>query len=45
MTHDGEVLSAEMKQLKQEQINQLKEIASKDPNRVALVIKNWVAEK
>lgn len=42
---DESGLSAEMVKLKQEQINQLKEIASKDPNRVALVIKNWVAEK
>ncbi len=41
---DGK-LSAEMQQLKQEQINQLKEIASRDPNRVALVLKNWMAEK
>lgn len=41
----AEKLTAEMRQLKQEQINQLKEIASKDPNRVALLIKNWVAEK
>lgn len=41
----AEKLTAQMRQLKQEQINQLKEIASKDPNRVALLIKNWVAEK
>ncbi len=40
----GEV-TPEMQDLKQEQINRLKEIASRDPNRVALVIKNWVGEK
>lgn len=34
----------DMRQLKLEQINQLREIASKDPNRVALVLKNWVSE-
>lgn len=38
-------VTAEMQELKQEQINRLKEIASRDPNRVALVIKNWVGEK
>ena len=38
-------LSPEMRKLKQEQINQLKEIASKDPSRVALVMKNWVGDK
>ncbi len=42
---DSGSVPEEMRQLKQEQINQLKEIASKDPNRVALVLKNWVAEK
>lgn len=45
MQVNEEGISPEMKQLKQEQINQLKEIASKDPNRVALVLKNWVSEK
>lgn len=38
-------ITPEMQELKQEQINRLKEIASRDPNRVALVIKNWVGEK
>lgn len=38
-------LTAEMEELKQEQINRLKEIASRDPNRVALVIKNWVGDR
>jgi flagellar M-ring protein FliF len=42
---DESGLTPEMRKLKNEQINQLKEIASKDPNRVALVIKNWVSEK
>lgn len=42
---DDNQLSPEMQKLKNEQINRLKEIASADPNRVALVIKNWVAEK
>ncbi|HEU5282116.1 MAG TPA: flagellar basal-body MS-ring/collar protein FliF [Gammaproteobacteria bacterium] len=43
---DGEGgITPEMQELKQEQINRLKEIASRDPNRVALVIKNWVGEK
>ena len=46
ISHDsGDSLNAEMHKLKQEQINQLKEIASKDPNRVALVLKNWISEK
>lgn len=38
-------VTKEMQELKQEQINRLKEIASRDPNRVALVIKNWVGDK
>lgn len=35
-------VTPEMHELKNEQINRLKELASKDPNRVALIIKNWV---
>lgn len=42
---DNAELTKQMRELKQEQINQLKEIASKDPSRVALVLKNWVTEK
>lgn len=42
---DESGLTPEMRQLKQEQINQLKEVASKDPNRVALVLKSWVTER
>lgn len=43
--YDDNNLSPEMQKLKQEQIDRLKEIASQDPNKVALVIKSWVAEK
>lgn len=38
---DENIISPEMKKLKQEQINRLKEMASRDPQRVAMVIKNW----
>ena len=37
-------LSPEMQKLKQEQINRLKELANREPARVASVIKNWVGK-
>lgn len=37
-------VTAEMIQLKNEQINILKELASKDPNKVASIIKKWVTK-
>jgi flagellar M-ring protein FliF len=37
-------LSPEMQRLKQEQINRLKELANREPARVASVIKNWVGK-
>jgi flagellar M-ring protein FliF len=37
-------ITPEMQELKQEQINRLKEMANREPNRVALVIKNWVGK-
>jgi flagellar M-ring protein FliF len=46
-TLEGEAisqLSPEMQQLKQEQIKRLKELAAKDPERVALVIKSWIGK-
>ena len=41
-TDSGSAVTSEMMQLKQEQINRLKELASRDPNRVSVIIKNWV---
>jgi flagellar M-ring protein FliF len=37
-------LSPEMLRLKQEQINRLKELVSREPSRVASVIKDWVGK-
>lgn len=37
-------VTAEMIKLKNEQINILKELASKDPNKVASIIKKWVTK-
>lgn len=41
---DPHSITPEMQELKQEQINRLKEMANREPNRVALVIKNWVGK-
>ena len=38
------VITPEMQQMKQQQVNKLKELASRDPNKVASVIKNWVGK-
>jgi flagellar M-ring protein FliF len=37
-------ITPEMQQIKQDQINRLKELASRDPTRVALIIKNWIGK-
>lgn len=42
---DPHAITPEMQELKQEQINRLKEMANREPNRVALVIKNWVGKQ
>lgn len=42
---DPNAVTPEMHELKQEQINRLKELANRDPNRVALIIKNWVGKQ
>lgn len=42
---DTKKLTQEMQELKQEQINRLKELANREPNRVALIIKNWVGKQ
>jgi flagellar M-ring protein FliF len=41
---DGFRITAEMQELKQQQINRLKELANREPNKVASVIKNWVGK-
>ena len=38
-------VTQEMSELKQEQILRLKELASKDPERVSLILKNWVGKE
>lgn len=40
----GSGMTPEMEELKQEQIHRLKELASRDPNRVSIVLKNWVGK-
>ncbi len=42
--HAALPVTAEMIRLKNEQINILKELASKDPNKVASIIKKWVTK-
>lgn len=44
MPNDAIPVTAEMIRLKNEQINILKELASKDPNKVASIIKKWVTK-
>lgn len=41
---EGYYMTPEMQALKQEQINRLKELANREPNRVASVIKNWIGK-
>ncbi len=41
---NGYYMTPEMQALKQEQINRLKELANREPNRVASVIKNWIGK-
>lgn len=41
---DLKTMDNEVHQLKQEKLNKLKELASSDPQRVALIIKNWVGK-
>lgn len=38
-------VTQEMSELKQEQINKLKELANREPGRVAFIIKNWVGKQ
>ena len=40
----GFQITPEMQELKQQQINRLKELANREPNKVASVIKNWVGK-
>lgn len=42
---DGTHVTPEMMQLKQEQINRLRELANMEPNRVAIIIKNWIGKQ
>lgn len=42
---ETEKLTQEMQELKQEQINKLKELANREPSRVAFIIKNWVGKQ
>ncbi|MFI4918657.1 MAG: flagellar basal-body MS-ring/collar protein FliF [Legionellales bacterium] len=44
LTNDVFPVTQEMIQLKNEQISILKELASKDPNKVASIIKKWVTK-
>jgi flagellar M-ring protein FliF len=37
-------LNAEIHEMKQEKINRLKEMAATDPDRVAIILKNWVGK-
>lgn len=39
----GDVVTPEMMQLKEEQIKILRELVAKDPNKVANIIKKWIA--
>ncbi len=41
---EDEELGPEIQGLKQDKINRLKELANRDPHRVAAVIKNWVGK-
>jgi flagellar M-ring protein FliF len=41
-TEDSGSLPADMQHMKQEQIKRLKEMANRDPERIALVIKSWI---
>jgi flagellar M-ring protein FliF len=43
-SHDMVPVTAEMIKLKNDQISILKELASKDPNKVASIIKKWVTK-
>lgn len=43
-TPEEEENSRQLEALKQERISQLKQFAATDPNRVALIIKNWVGK-
>lgn len=42
---DTKKITQEMQELKQEQINRLKELANREPSRVAFIIKNWVGKQ
>lgn len=41
---DMNKITKELHELKQTKMNKLKELASRDPNRVALIMKNWVGK-
>ncbi len=42
--HEDRNITPEMHELKQEQVKRLKEMAGREPDRVALILKNWVGK-
>lgn len=42
--HEDRNITSEMHELKQEQVKRLKEMAGREPDRVALILKSWVGK-
>lgn len=42
--NESRMITQQMRELKDKKIGQLKDMASKDPNRIAIIIKNWVGK-